>query len=322
MTSVKKLIPFANECKRAVTTHRHQKKQTQQSKKGSLNAAQARKQTIAKNDGLKNTLSRTKSRLRFRCLLISFTSSNQHLVSEPTVSFQEMPSPVLTASRLLPSGLPETHRTTSSPSSVTARTEGGVSAISRAYRKSVKQAKQNNLPSSEEKDHPSSVHLTSQTTSTTIPQQMIFELSEANLADFQTRLVYLQHAKHCEESNATPSRPCRLTPKCGEYVTLLQHVYSCPDTFNCTVTDCMTTSCILAHHRSCAMESCRLCKPVNDTKKRKQLRADTIICMPVRGKKSHIGTKRKSGTGLFADENMHFVHHAANQKEEQPVLGK
>jgi hypothetical protein len=174
--------------------------------------------------------------------------------------------------------------TPSRPSSIspfTATYGHTISSISRAYRKAMLQRDLFNIPSNEEKE--TSAHQKSKQS-----PSPIFELSESNLADFQTRLVYLNHAIHCEESNATPSRPCRLTPKCGEYVTLLQHVYSCTNAFNCTVADCMTTSCILAHHRSCAMESCRLCKPVNDTKKRKQLRQDGIICMSGRGKKSRL----------------------------------
>jgi hypothetical protein len=120
-------------------------------------------------------------------------------------------------------------------------------------------------------------------------QQQPFNLTDTNLANYQQRLVHLNHAMHCEESNANPQRNCRLTPKCAEYVTLLRHLQTCTGV-NCNFAECTVTYCILEHHRKCDVPTCKLCEPANATKKRKQLRQDTIR-MPQRvGSSSSIGS--------------------------------
>jgi hypothetical protein len=120
-------------------------------------------------------------------------------------------------------------------------------------------------------------------------QQQTFNLTDTNLADYQQRLVHLNHAMHCEESNANPQRNCRLTPKCAEYVALLRHLQTCTGV-NCNFAECTVTYCILEHHRKCDVPTCKLCEPANATKKRKQLRQDTIR-MPQRvGSSSSIGS--------------------------------
>ena len=136
-----------------------------------------------------------------------------------------------------------------------------------------------------------------------------WELTDSNLADFQQRLVHLHHAQSCEDSNANPPRVCRVSRKCHELVALLIHVQTCQNAANCIVPDCGVTYCIMEHNRTCTTACCLLCSPVNETKKRKQLRQGSMFQISRGGSGSSVGSQERQRTpspGKRCDSNKFF----------------
>jgi hypothetical protein len=99
------------------------------------------------------------------------------------------------------------------------------------------------------------------------------------MIEIQQRLVHLYHATHCEDSNGTPPRPCRVSRKCAEVVQLLRHTNECTKS-DCEVLDCTQTKLLVEHQKSCNNLTCQVCSSVNETKKRKQQRQGVIFCVP------------------------------------------
>ena len=100
---------------------------------------------------------------------------------------------------------------------------------------------------------------------------------DKSLQDSQQRLIFLYHALNCEESNANPPRPCRISRKCQETVQLLRHVSNCLDPVNCSKSDCAYTHNLMEHFSSCTTPTCLLCSPLNETIRRKKSRLSSTI---------------------------------------------
>lgn len=100
-------------------------------------------------------------------------------------------------------------------------------------------------------------------------------MTAGDLAECQVRLVHLYHAANCDDSNATPPRPCRTSRKCVELAVLLHHVQDCKN-YHCKMPDCITTRNIIDHYRGCNDNNCVLCKPVNENNHRKKARLSEV----------------------------------------------
>jgi hypothetical protein len=109
---------------------------------------------------------------------------------------------------------------------------------------------------------------------TTISNPMIHSFVE----DMQQRLVFLHHSCNCPASNSLVPSPCRVFRNCKATLELLKHVQICrAQEGACLYADCDQTKILLSHHEACVDNSCYMCKPLRDAKKRKNNRTKNII---------------------------------------------
>ena len=105
-------------------------------------------------------------------------------------------------------------------------------------------------------------------------------VNDESLKNLQQRLIHLYHAKNCEDSNAFPPRPCRISRQCLDNLYALRHMLTCVDANKCNFPECSLTFCLTEHNRTCSIPTCSLCEPLNETKKRKRSRQSLTVTRP------------------------------------------